>query len=179
MTTEEFTGHVSAMRADNEFLGAEDLIGRGDMPVQIAKCNRCLNRKACGKSQPEMFTLNLLVNGKPAKKELWLKPTNRKQITKLYGANVSEWKNKWLWLYTDEVKSPTGGTTLGIRIRDRTDAPKQSAPQQNTDEVNWMARIGQCRSSQDAADLQEQLTKAELPADVCERLSEALKKAAS
>lgn len=132
MSSTEFTGHVSAMRADNEFLGAEDLVGRGDTPVQIAKCNRCLKRKACGKMVDEMYTLNLTVNGKPAKKELWIKATNRQQISKLYGPNVAEWKGKWLWLYVTEVKSPQGGTTLGIRIRDKKDAPTSQQQQHAT-----------------------------------------------
>lgn len=123
MSSKEFTGHVSAMRADSEFLGAEDLAGRGDVPIRVIRCNQCLDRKACGKAQKEMFTLSFEIDGKPASKEIWLKPTNRKQILKLYGANVGGWKGKWLWLYVDEVKSPQGGMTLGIRIRDKTDAP--------------------------------------------------------
>lgn len=127
MTTQEFTGHVSAMRADSEFLGAEDLAGRGDVPIRIVKCNRCLNRKACGRTEKEMFTLSFEMDGVASKKELWLKPTNRKRILSMYGANVGEWKGKWLWLYIDEVKSPQGGMTLGIRIRDKRDAPQQTA----------------------------------------------------
>ena len=49
----------------------------------------------------------------------------------MYGANVGEWKSKWLWLYIEEVKSPQGGMTLGIRIRDKKDEPAAaSQPQQ-------------------------------------------------
>jgi hypothetical protein len=127
MNTEEFTGHVSAMRADAEFFGAEDFIGRGDVPVQIIKCVRSIDRLACGKNQKEMFSLVLNIDGKQAKKELWLKPTNRKQICRLYGPKVSNWKGQWLWLYVEEVRSPQGGMTLGIRIRDRKDAPPNAA----------------------------------------------------
>lgn len=130
MSTTEFSGHVSAMRADSEFFGAEDFAGRGDVPAQIVKCNRCLDRKACGKSVKEMFTLNLIVDGKPAAKEFWIKPTNRKQILRMYGANVGDWKSKWLWLYVEEVQSPQGGKTLGIRIRDKKDAPVAPARKQ-------------------------------------------------
>lgn len=130
MSSEEFTGHVGLMRADNEFFGAEDFIGKPDTPAQIVKCVRSLNRKACGKSQPEMYTLFLTIDGKPSKKEFWLKATNRKMLTKLYEGNVGSWKGKWIWLYVDECKSPSGGMTFGIRIRDRKDAPKQAAAQQ-------------------------------------------------
>lgn len=129
MATEVYTGHVSAMRADAEFLGAEDIMQKGDVPVQIVECLRSTNRKACGKSQAEMFTLRLATTGGPCKKEMWLKPTNRKQLVKLYGANVGEWRGKWIWLYVDEVNCPTGGKTLGVRIRDKTDAPTPTKKQ--------------------------------------------------
>lgn len=128
MSTTEFTGHVAAMRADSEFYGAEDFVGRGDVPAQITRCNRCLARKACGVSQKEMFTLTLHIDGKLADKELWLKPTNRKQLVRMYGPNVSDWKAKWIWLFVEEVRSPQGGMTLGIRIRDKKDAPPNGKP---------------------------------------------------
>lgn len=129
MSSEEFTGHVRAMRADAEFFGAEDLQGCGEVPFRIVKCERHVNRKACGKAVAEMFTLRLEDKaGRVAAKELWIKPTNRKSIVQLYGANVAEWKGKWLWLYVTEVKSPTGGETLGIRIKPRKDAPPQAKP---------------------------------------------------
>ncbi len=131
MSSEEFTGHVRAMRADAEFFGAEDLQDAGDVPFQIVKCIRSVDRKACGKTQKEMFTLVLADKaGRVANKELWIKPTNRKSIVRLYGANVGEWKGRWLWLYVTTVRSPEGGETLGIRIRPRTDAPQQVAKKQ-------------------------------------------------
>ena len=127
MTSTEFTGHVAAMRADAEFFGAEDLAGRGDIAFRITKCLRSLDRNACGVKQKEMFTLLLeTANGTACKKEFWIKPTNRKQIIKLYGPNVKDWIGKWVWFYVCEVKSPAGGTTLGIRIRDKKDAPVAS-----------------------------------------------------
>ncbi len=129
MSVQEYTGHISAMRADSDFFGAEDFAGRGDVPVQIVKCNRCVDVVACGKSQKEMFTLTLNIDGQLAAKVLWLKPTNRKQLLKLYGPNVGDWKGKWIWFYVDEVRSPSGGMTLGIRIRDKTDAPNNAKKQ--------------------------------------------------
>lgn len=121
----EFEGHVRAMRVDAEFFGAEDLMGLGDVPFQIDRCEKFDNRKACGKTEKLMFTLFLKdKTGKACSKELWIKPTNRKTITALYGPNVKDWKGKWVWLYVTEVRSPAGGTTYGIRIRDRKDAPQ-------------------------------------------------------
>ncbi len=121
MNEQEFNGHVTLMRADSEFIGAEDIIGRGDVPMQIARVVQYTNRKACGNNQPTMFTLHFHRYGK----ELWVKATNRKQLTKLFGPEVSKWKDRWIWMYVEECKSPKGGMTLGVRIRDRTDPPKQ------------------------------------------------------
>jgi hypothetical protein len=121
----EFTGHVRAMRADAEFFGAEDLEGLGDVWFQIDKCMEYQNRKACGTVQKKMYTLKLKDRtGRPCGKEFWVKPINRKSISKLYGPVTAEWKGKWLCFYVTEVKSPQGGLTLGIRIRDRKDHPK-------------------------------------------------------
>ena len=123
----EFTGHVRAMRADNEFFGAEDLVGLGDVWFQIVCCKQFKNRKACGKNVAEMYTLFLKDKaGRECSKEFWLKAVNRQMIGKMYGPNVGEWKGKWLCLYVTEVKSPSGGMTLGIRIREKTDGPKKT-----------------------------------------------------
>lgn len=124
MKEREFTGHVTMMRADAEFYGAEDFIGRGDVPMQIEKVLEWENRKACGKTQELMHTLKF-VGGT---KELWIKATNRKMLTHLYGPNASAWKGKWVWICVEQCKSPNGGQTLGIRFRDRKDAPKQEQP---------------------------------------------------
>lgn len=128
MNEQEFNGHVTLMRADAEFVGAEDIMGRGDVPMQIAKVVQYTNRKACGKTQPTMFTLHF----HRYDKELWIKATNRKQLTKLFGPDASKWKDRWIWLHVEECKSPQGGMTLGVRIRDRTDAPKQQASSEIT-----------------------------------------------
>lgn len=136
MEANEFKGHVSAMRADAEFLGVEDIAGLGDVPLIIAKCMDYKGRKACGKTQAQMYCLQLISQRGPVKKELWLKPTNRRQIVGMYGGNVEQWKGKAIWLYVTTCKSPQGGETLGIRIRDRKDLPQwatqQGKPQQAT-----------------------------------------------
>lgn len=133
MQANEFKGHVSAMRADAEFLGVEDIIGYGDVPLIIKKCIYYQGRKACGKMQSEMYCLQLISQRGDVKKELWLKATNRRKIVSMYGGNVEQWKGKAIWLYVEPCKSPQGGETLGIRIRDRKDLPawatQQAKPQ--------------------------------------------------
>lgn len=129
MAGEEYTGHIRAMRADNEFFGAEDLVGLPDMPFQIVKCMHYDKRKGCGQTFNDLFTLFLAdEKGRQCSKELMLRATNRKSIARMYGGNVKDWKGKWIWLYVTEVRSPQGGMTLGIRIRDKSDAPSRNAP---------------------------------------------------
>lgn len=121
-----YRGHVSAMRADNEFLGAEDLLERGDTWLKIEGVYEHIDRKACGKLQPIMYTLKLMTeSGQPCKKEFWLKATNRQKLTQLYGPDTTHWEGKWVGLYVTEVKSPQGGMTLGVRIRDRKEPPQK------------------------------------------------------
>lgn len=123
MSVTEFTGHVTMMRADAEFYGAEDFIGRGDVPMKIDKILHCENRKVAGKTKPVCFTIRF-VNGE---KELVLNATNRQMLTHLYGPNAKDWKGKWVWCFVEPCRSTTGGTTLGVRFRDRKDEPKQEA----------------------------------------------------
>ena len=136
MEANEFTGHISMMRADSEFLGVEDIAGLGDVPLIIEKCVQYKGRKACGKMQAVMYCLRLISQKGNVKKELWLKATNRRKLFDLYGADVSQWKGKPVWLFIEPCKHPQGGETLGIRIRDRKDYPawyqqkQQSQPQQ-------------------------------------------------
>jgi len=122
----EYTGHIRAMRAENDFFGAEDFVGLPDIPLQIIKCEHYEKRNACGKAFKNQFTLFLAnKDGSACKKELILNATNRKQIAAMYGANVKDWKGNWIWLFATEVRSPQGGMTLGIRIRDKKDPPPQ------------------------------------------------------
>lgn len=131
MPVEEFRGHIRAMRADSEYLGAEDLLDAGDVPFKIIKVLHKTNHKACGKLQEEMFTLVLEgASGKQYGKELWLKSTNRRSIALLHGGNVKDWVGKWIWLGVEECRSPSGGQTLGIRVRARKDAPPPPQPTQ-------------------------------------------------
>lgn len=131
--TKRYRGHISAMRADNEFLGAEDLLERGDVWLKIEGVYEHKNRKACGKNQEIMYTLKLLTHdGKACKKELWLKPTNRASVAKMYGPDTTNWEGQWICLYVTEVKSPQGGMTLGIRIKDKKTPPNQTKQESET-----------------------------------------------
>lgn len=121
-----YRGHIRAMRADNEFFGAEDLMDCGEMWFKIVHTMHYAKRKAAGKEVADMWTLKLEdASGKPCRKELWLKATNRQSIAGLYGSDTTAWEGKWICLFVTEVRSPQGGMTLGIRVAKKTEGPKR------------------------------------------------------
>ena len=141
----EYTGSIRILRADNEFLGAADLLPdssddigteRSDIPFQIAGADYQEKRKVGGKVKTNVLALRLTArNGQPCKKEWILNKTNGNTIAAMYGARVGEWRGKWVWLYVDpRCRSPEGGTVAGIRVRSgKTTAPtgqQQARPQQ-------------------------------------------------
>jgi len=124
MTASDFTGHIRAMRADNDWFGAEDLVDMGDVPFQIDKVQFDPDLKIGGApSKDKYFLLLKDKTGKTCHKKMSINAGRRKMIALLHGGKVADWAGKWIWVYVSEVKSPKGGTTLGMVIRNRKDAP--------------------------------------------------------
>lgn len=127
MDSEEFTGTTSAMRADNRWLGAEDLADRGDVNVEIERCNHHKNVKfEDGRTKKDVFSLQF----KGKQKELILTPTKRRPIVRAWGTNVTAWKGKTITLYVDyAVNKPgsPGEKTWGVRVKIPGDTSYQSA----------------------------------------------------
>ena len=131
----EFTGHVRILRADNEFLGAADILpdnaadvgsDRADIPFKIVRADHQDKRKVGSATKNNVLSLKLeQANGTPCRKEWILNKTNATLIAAMYGAKAGNWKGKWIWLYVDPaVRNPGGGTIAGIRVR----AGKTQAP---------------------------------------------------
>lgn len=123
---EPYDGHVRALRADSQFLGAEDLLGvKEDTPFQIVGVFRDQSLSIGGGKPKDSFYLKLRDRaGRECSKKLLINSHRRQMLGVMYGGTTAEWKDKWFWVYLDEVRSPKGGTTYGIRIRNRKDAPK-------------------------------------------------------
>ena len=131
----EYTGSIRILRADNEFLGAADLIPdsagdigaeKSDIPFQIESADFQEKRKVAGKVKANVLALRLIArNGRKCKKEWILNKTNANTIADMYGGMVGNWKGKWVWLYVDtRCRAVDGGTVSGIRVRrNKTDAP--------------------------------------------------------
>jgi hypothetical protein len=113
MKTLEFEGHSSKMKGDALWLSSEDILGKGDVNVQIAKCNFQQDAVFDGGRKEDCYTLAFT----KATKELVLNATNRKTLVKHFGVNVKDWKEKWITLYVDQNVQMKGQTVNGIRIR--------------------------------------------------------------
>ena len=132
MTAKEFTGHVRAMRADADYFGAEDFVDSGDVPLQIAAVMFDESLKVGGgKAKPTFFLTMLGQSGKPCHKRMLLNASRRKMLSAMYGGKTSEWVGKWVWVYVEPVKNPAGGdNVLGMKFRNRKDAPKPTGTKQ-------------------------------------------------
>lgn len=112
--TTEYTGRTAAMRT-SPWLASEDLDGLGDVEVIIEAVYS--HKDAVmqdGRKQPKLFAVKFV--GK--ERQLVLNATNRKTIVAEFGSDVKAWKDKKVKLYVkDGVRSPSGGTTKGIRVK--------------------------------------------------------------
>lgn len=113
MKTIPFNGHVSEMRADNIWLAAEDLDGRGDVPVTIleVKYNEQIEFEQGRKEN------KYSIKFKEAKKELILNATNRRMLVGLFGGMTEKWIGKKITLYIKDGIKAFGGVTRGVRIK--------------------------------------------------------------
>ena len=141
MTAKEFAGHIRAMRAENDWFGAEDLVGLPDVPFQIDRIEHDPDLKVGGAKSKDKFYLVLKdQSGRQCHKRMLLNAGRRKMLGAMYGGVAGEWRGKWVWVYVDEVKSPSGGMTLGMKFRNKKDAPKQApAGRPTTAEVDPVA----------------------------------------
>lgn len=131
MSETEFKGHIQAMRADADWLGAEDLMGLDQTPFQIERVAFDGQLKIAGRPSKDKHYLYLRTRaGKVLGKKLLINSHRRKMLGKVHGPKTGEWPGKWIWLYVDEVKAVDGGRTIGVRMADRKDAPQQQQPKQ-------------------------------------------------
>lgn len=114
MKHEVFEGHSSEIKKETPWLSSEDLMGRGDVKVEIIACHRYKDVVFDeGRKEPEIFSLQF--SGK--KKQLVLNAVNRKMLVARFGTNVKEWSGKEITLYVDENVKFRGKVVCGVRIR--------------------------------------------------------------
>ena len=109
-----FEGRTAVMRT-SPWLASEDLDGLGEVEVTIEAVFQ--HKDAVmqdGRKQPKLFAVKFV--GK--ERQLVLNNTNRKTLAGRFGTDTKAWKGQKVQIYVkDGVRSPSGGTTKGIRIK--------------------------------------------------------------
>jgi endo-1,4-beta-mannosidase len=112
----EFHGTVSQMRV-SPWLASEDLLGLGEIQVTIEGVFLHENVKFdAGREQREVYAVKF--SGK--EKQMVLNATNRKALSKAFGAKVNNWTGKTVFLHAqDGIRKPgtKNETCYGLRIR--------------------------------------------------------------
>lgn len=114
MSAEVFTGRAGAMRV-SPWLASEDLDGLGDVLLTIEGVYS--HKDAVmqdGRKQAQLYAVKFAKR----ERQLVLNATNRKALVAKFGTDTKQWIGKEVTLYVkDGVRSPSGGTTKGIRIK--------------------------------------------------------------
>jgi hypothetical protein len=102
---------------DKDFLGAWDLVGPDGKPrdftLEIASVrSELLKTKETPKGKRKA-----VIRFKGARKAMVANSTNCEVIEGLYSADFTQWVGRSVTLYQTDVRSPTGGTIKGIRVR--------------------------------------------------------------
>lgn len=120
MQIEEYTGSSSAMRK-SEFLACEDIEGLGDVAVVIEKVLKIRDAAVQDGKKLDGFTIKF----KGKDKMMVVNSTNAKTLTRAFGVDTKKWIDKGALIFIqDNVRSPKGGLTRGLRIK--VDGAKQN-----------------------------------------------------
>lgn len=132
----EPAGNVAPMKADSEFLGAEDIIGRGGVWVRVAEVLTYPKGYVRGGTRARLpfpvLVLEAMVKGewKPTKKRWIVGAMELKQeiAARALSYQARDWRGLELELYAKwGVQSPKGGKTYGVRVRP---TPDEQDPEQ-------------------------------------------------
>jgi hypothetical protein len=116
MKSTEYKGKVSGMKA-SPWLGSEDLLGISPQEVKISGVFQHEDvQLEAGRKEKMLFAVGF----EKIPKQLILNATNRKALSRLFGADVKNWAGKSVSLYVqDGIRKPggkAGETTTGLRI---------------------------------------------------------------
>lgn len=113
-SSEIFEGRSGEMKKDTPWLASEDIIGLGDVTVEIVCCHRHRDVEFdAGRKEACVYSVEF----KGKKKQLVLNSVNRKSLVSLFGVNVKDWAGQTIKLYVDPHVKMMGKIVPGIRIR--------------------------------------------------------------
>jgi hypothetical protein len=118
MKTEQYTGKVSGMKT-SPWLASEDLLGICPQQVIIAGVYKHEDVPMDGGRKEKLL---FAVGFEKIQKQMILNATNRKALSRQFGADTKQWIGKEVTLTVqDGIRKPggrTGETTTGLRIID-------------------------------------------------------------
>lgn len=119
-------GNVTAFKADSEFLGAEDIMGRGDVPIRIVEVltypkGYMVAGRAAAKPFPVVVYERQDASGAwVVGNKRWMvtaKEVRLSLIVRAESVHAPDWRGLEVSLYAKVCKSPGGGKTWGVRVR--------------------------------------------------------------
>jgi hypothetical protein len=127
MKTETYTGKVSGMKT-SPWLASEDLLGISPQQVVIAGVYKHEDIPMDGGRKEKLL---FAIGFEKIQKQLILNATNRKALSRQFGADTKQWIGKTVTLFVqDGVRKPggrTGETCTGLRIASGESKPMPSA----------------------------------------------------
>jgi hypothetical protein len=127
MKTETYTGKVSGMKT-SPWLASEDLLGISPQQVVIAGVYKHEDIPMDGGRKEKLL---FAIGFEKIQKQLILNATNRKALSRQFGADTKQWIGKTVTLFVkDGVRKPggrAGETCTGLRIASGESKPMPSA----------------------------------------------------
>jgi len=114
MSEKPYLGNVTGMKSASKFLASEDLIGRGEVTLEIVGVFEHHDETMQDGRKKDLFSVAFA----KTPKRMVLNATNRRTLAMAFGADVQGWVGKKVGLVVkDGIRNPAGGETVtGLRI---------------------------------------------------------------
>lgn len=113
MQSEIYTGTVAGMKT-SPWLASEDLLGLPSPELEIEAVYKNTDVKMDGgRTEPELYSLKF----RGASKQMILNATNRRVLTKQFGASTKAWVGQKVTVYVQDGVKFAGKVVTGLRLR--------------------------------------------------------------
>ena len=114
-----YTGTVSGMKAASKFLASEDLIGAGEVSMEISGVFEHQGETMQDGRKKDLFSIAFA----KTPKRMVLNATNRRTLAMAFGKDTANWAGQKVTVYVqDGIRNPAGGETVtGLRIKAQPD----------------------------------------------------------
>jgi len=119
MSDKPYTGNVTGMKQASKFLASEDLIGAGEVTLEISGVFEHHDETMQDGRKKDLFSVAFA----KTPKRMVLNATNRRTLAMAFGKDVQGWVGKKVGIYVqDGVRNPAGGAAVtGLRINAKAD----------------------------------------------------------